>query len=159
MASKAVLLVLACFLLVNTRVSAEWEEEILIQGDKINPVAIRTYKSSPPPANPPLIATAPPPPPPVTAPANPPLIATAPPPPPLVTAPAPPPHPPRNREECTPLCVVRCKDHSRKNLCLRACLTCCERCKCVPPGQYGNTEKCGPCYSRMTTRGGKLKCP
>ncbi|KAH6801051.1 Gibberellin-regulated family protein [Perilla frutescens var. hirtella] len=71
----------------------------------------------------------------------------------------PPPAPPRNIQECIPLCVVRCKNHSRKNICLRACLTCCGRCKCVPPGQYGNKEKCGKCYAGMTTRGGKLKCP
>lgn len=118
-----------------------------------------------------------------------PLKAPPPPPPPPTRAspqPPPPVKPPRNRQgkfsplcyvnyircnfltwcvcliywqECIPLCLVRCKLHSRKKYCLRACMTCCERCKCVPPGQYGNKEKCGKCYSDMTTRGGKLKCP
>ncbi|KAI3462981.1 hypothetical protein Pfo_019644 [Paulownia fortunei] len=154
MASKAVLLVLACFLLVNTKVSSEWEEEILTEGSTLPPVGSPIYKSSPPPPPkfppPPPIVKAPPPPPP--------LVIKAPPPP--VTEPAPPPaQPPRNRQECIPLCVVRCKNHSRKNICMRACLTCCERCKCVPPGQHGNKEKCGKCYAGMTTRGGKSKCP
>ncbi|KAG6412826.1 hypothetical protein SASPL_125518 [Salvia splendens] len=90
MASKGVLLVLACFLLINTKVSSDEENRFL---------------------------------------------------------------------KCAPLCVVRCKNHSRKNVCMRACVTCCDRCKCVPPGQYGNREKCGKCYANMTTRGGKLKCP
>ncbi|WOG97667.1 hypothetical protein DCAR_0417008 [Daucus carota subsp. sativus] len=72
---------------------------------------------------------------------------------------SPPPPPPRNTKECYPPCVIRCKLHSRKNVCLRACVTCCDRCKCVPPGQYGNKEKCGKCYANMTTRGGRPKCP
>ncbi|RID43462.1 hypothetical protein BRARA_I00324 [Brassica rapa] len=33
------------------------------------------------------------------------------------------------------------------------------RCKCVPPGTYGNREKCGRCYTNMTTHGGRPKCP
>lgn len=61
--------------------------------------------------------------------------------------------------ECNPLCVGRCKLHSRKQVCLRACMTCCDRCKCVPPGTYGNREKCGKCYTDMTTTGGRPKCP
>jgi hypothetical protein len=28
----------------------------------------------------------------------------------------------------------------------------------VPPGTYGNQEKC-PCYASLTTHGGKPKCP
>ncbi|XP_060191082.1 gibberellin-regulated protein 14-like [Lycium barbarum] len=99
-----------------------------------------------------------PPPPPVKAPSPPPAVklpppATKPP------VPTPPVSPPRTTAECFPLCEVRCKLHSRKNVCLRACTTCCLRCKCVPPGQYGNREKCGKCYANMTTHGGKPKCP
>ncbi|KAJ9683490.1 hypothetical protein PVL29_019179 [Vitis rotundifolia] len=60
---------------------------------------------------------------------------------------------------CIPLCDQRCKAHSRKNICVRACMTCCDRCKCVPPGTYGNREKCGKCYTDMTTHGNKPKCP
>ncbi|KZV45663.1 hypothetical protein F511_02323 [Dorcoceras hygrometricum] len=154
MTSKAVLLALACFLLIDTRASL-------------------IYNSAPPsPATSPLVSAPPPPSPVTNAPTRPPLAPNAPPPPsptpttpppPSPSAPTSPPptyvKPPRTRQECIPLCVVRCKKHSRKNVCMRACLTCCERCKCVPPGQYGNKEKCGKCYANMTTKGGKLKCP
>lgn len=67
--------------------------------------------------------------------------------------------PPVKKEECVPLCEKRCSLHSRKRLCLRACSTCCLRCKCVPPGTYGNKEVCGRCYTNMTTHGGRPKCP
>ncbi|KAK2971217.1 hypothetical protein RJ640_029895 [Escallonia rubra] len=104
---------------------------------------------------------------PAVAPAHSPLKAPAPPllvkppvPAPLVNPPpsAPLP-PPKTIKDCYPLCAVRCKLHSRKNLCLRVCVTCCVRCKCVPPGQYGNYDKGNHCYANMTTRGGRRKCP
>ena len=44
----------------------------------------------------------------------------------------------------------RCQLHSRKQVCKRACMTFCDRCKCVPPGIYGNREKCGKCYTSMS---------
>ncbi|KAK3010614.1 hypothetical protein RJ639_010790 [Escallonia herrerae] len=102
---------------------------------------------------------------PAVAPAHSPLKAPAPPllvkPPVPAPLPNPPPSaplpPPKTTKDCYPLCAVRCKLHSRKNLCLRACVTCCDRCKCVPPGQYGNYDKCNDCYSNMTTRGGRRK--
>ncbi|KAG5604379.1 hypothetical protein H5410_025871 [Solanum commersonii] len=61
--------------------------------------------------------------------------------------------------DCGGLCKVRCSRHSRPNLCSRACGTCCMRCKCVPPGTFGNREICGKCYTDMTTHGNKTKCP
>ncbi|XP_015579119.1 snakin-2 isoform X2 [Ricinus communis] len=61
--------------------------------------------------------------------------------------------------DCGGLCKVRCSLHSRPNTCNRACGTCCERCKCVPPGTSGNREVCGKCYTEMTTHGNKTKCP
>ncbi|XP_073017273.1 uncharacterized protein [Primulina eburnea] len=145
MASKVVLLVLACFLLIHTSDSSEWEEDVLIESGARAPVPSPIDMVSPPPPKcPPL----------------PPLVTAPPPRPPPVMAPAPPPvKPPRTILECIPQCMVRCKNHSRKNICMRTCLTCCNRCKCVPPGQYGNKEKCGKCYTDMTTSGGKLKCP
>ncbi|KAL3640135.1 hypothetical protein CASFOL_011877 [Castilleja foliolosa] len=168
MASKTLLIVLACFLLVNTKVSSAKEEETLSEGTKrdiyeynlkrIPPdtpklmVLAKPLPPAPPPPSPIVKTPPPPPPPPAVIKAPPPPVPVQPPPPPAVK-------PPRNRQECIPLCNVRCKKHSRPNICTRACLTCCERCKCVPPGQYGNTQKCGKCYSTMTTRGGKLKCP
>ncbi|MBA0733217.1 hypothetical protein Gogos_017253, partial [Gossypium gossypioides] len=82
------------------------------------------------------------------------------------TTPAPPYKPPspplppvRTKKDCIPLCGQRCKLHSRTNLCLRACMTCCDRCKCVPPGTYGNREMCGKCYTDMRTHRNKHKCP
>ncbi|KAL5064690.1 hypothetical protein RYX36_026427 [Vicia faba] len=61
--------------------------------------------------------------------------------------------------DCGGLCSSRCSVHSRPKLCNRACGTCCERCKCVPPGTSGNRELCGACYTDMTTHGNKTKCP
>ncbi|KAL6318813.1 hypothetical protein AAG906_001286 [Vitis piasezkii] len=60
---------------------------------------------------------------------------------------------------CGGLCKDRCSLHSRPNVCVRACGTCCVRCKCVPPGTSGNRELCGKCYTDMTTHGNKTKCP
>ncbi|KAA8540861.1 hypothetical protein F0562_024824 [Nyssa sinensis] len=61
--------------------------------------------------------------------------------------------------DCGGLCNHRCSQHSRPNLCKRACGTCCVRCKCVPPGTSGNRELCGSCYTDMTTHRNKTKCP
>ncbi|GMN35783.1 hypothetical protein TIFTF001_005534 [Ficus carica] len=60
--------------------------------------------------------------------------------------------------DCGGSCAARCRLSSRPRLCKRACGTCCERCNCVPPGTAGNQEVC-PCYAKMTTHGGKRKCP
>lgn len=116
---------------------------------------------APPPQTPGPVKASPPAPAPAPAPEVKPPIFTPPFKAPIVLPPPPyaPPPPPRNTKECYPPCLVRCKLHSRKNVCLRACVTCCDRCKCVPPGQYGNKEKCGTCYVNMTTHGGKSKCP
>ncbi|XP_061360296.1 snakin-2-like [Gastrolobium bilobum] len=61
--------------------------------------------------------------------------------------------------DCGGLCKARCGAHSRPKYCIRACGTCCVRCKCVPPGTSGNREVCGTCYTDMTTHGNKTKCP
>uniref|UniRef100_A0A1D1ZGU7 Snakin-2 n=1 Tax=Anthurium amnicola TaxID=1678845 RepID=A0A1D1ZGU7_9ARAE len=61
--------------------------------------------------------------------------------------------------DCGGKCAVRCSEHSRPNLCARACGTCCARCNCVPPGTSGNRELCGTCYANMTTHGNRTKCP
>ncbi|OVA04916.1 Gibberellin regulated protein [Macleaya cordata] len=60
--------------------------------------------------------------------------------------------------DCGAACKARCQLSSRPNLCKRACGTCCYRCKCVPKGTSGNLEDCS-CYAKMTTHGGKRKCP
>ncbi|KZV36150.1 extensin, proline-rich protein [Dorcoceras hygrometricum] len=129
------------------QVSSEWEGDLLSQS------------GAPGPALSPIPTASPPPPPLLTAPPPPPSVFGSPPTPPVMAPTPPPVKPPRTTSDCIPLCMVRCKYHSRKNICMRTCLTCCNRCKCVPPGQFGNKEKCGKCYTDMTTRGGKLKCP
>nr|WAU86930.1 birch protein [Betula platyphylla] len=88
-------------------------------------------------------------------------------PPPKAPAPVPPVTPPADaplppvisKKDCIPQCDRRCQLHSRKRVCMRACMTCCDRCKCVPPGTFGNKEKCGKCYTDMTTHGNQYKCP
>ncbi|CAL1355601.1 unnamed protein product [Linum trigynum] len=60
--------------------------------------------------------------------------------------------------DCGRACKARCRLASRHKMCIRACGTCCSRCNCVPPGTSGNRDVC-PCYARMTTHGGRLKCP
>ncbi|XP_039691244.1 gibberellin-regulated protein 14 [Medicago truncatula] len=62
-------------------------------------------------------------------------------------------------EDCIPLCYVRCKLHLRKVECMTQCMTCCDRCQCVPPGTYGNREKCGKCYTDMRTFLDEIMCP
>uniref|UniRef100_A0A7C9DXP4 Gibberellin regulated protein n=1 Tax=Opuntia streptacantha TaxID=393608 RepID=A0A7C9DXP4_OPUST len=59
---------------------------------------------------------------------------------------------------CHYACKRRCKASSRQKICHRACRSCCMRCKCVPPGYSGNKHVC-PCYARLTTHGGRPKCP
>ncbi|VVA95389.1 unnamed protein product [Arabis nemorensis] len=63
-----------------------------------------------------------------------------------------------NTIDCKGACKARCRLSSRPNLCHRACGTCCVRCNCVPPGTYGNYDKC-QCYATLTTHGGRRKCP
>ncbi|GKC79330.1 gibberellin regulated protein 14-like protein [Tanacetum coccineum] len=118
-----------------------------------SPIPPKTLPSQPPVAEPPIPTPPVPKPPTTTPPVAKPRTAT-----PSVAKP-PTVAPPRNTKECYPPCVVRCKNHSRQNVCLRACVTCCNRCKCVPPGQSGNREVCGPCYVNMKTHAGKPKCP
>ncbi|CAA0813636.1 Gibberellin-regulated protein 14 [Striga hermonthica] len=173
MAIKSVLVVLASFLLISSKVLSKKEtEDVRVEGTTlVTPTSTPTYKSSPPPPPPPSPKLVPPPPaiktPPPPAIKTPPPPAIKTPPPPAIKTPPPPSNPPpppsairpRNPQECTLACSGRCKKHSRQNICMRACKTCCMRCKCVPPGHYGYKELCGACYAGMTTRGGKSKCP
>ncbi|KAG1369880.1 gibberellin-regulated protein 9 [Cocos nucifera] len=62
------------------------------------------------------------------------------------------------RINCRFACARRCMKASRKNVCTRACGTCCFRCHCVPPGTSGNKNSC-PCYASLRTHGHKPKCP
>ncbi|XP_058087902.1 gibberellin-regulated protein 9-like isoform X2 [Magnolia sinica] len=64
----------------------------------------------------------------------------------------------KSKINCPYACARRCRKSSRKNVCTRACGTCCMRCKCVPPGTYGNKSVC-PCYAKLKTHGHRPKCP
>ncbi|KHN13284.1 Gibberellin-regulated protein 14 [Glycine soja] len=127
-------------------------------------VTTPTVKVPPPPQSPvvkpptptPAPVKVPPPQSPVVKPPTPTSPVVYPPPP---VAPSPPAPVVKSKKDCIPLCDYRCSLHSRKRLCMRACMTCCDRCKCVPPGTYGNREKCGKCYTDMLTHGNKFKCP
>ncbi|KAK4272073.1 hypothetical protein QN277_020673 [Acacia crassicarpa] len=159
MASKSAILLLALFLVVASKVHSHDDEKVKT---KINYVKDPV---SPPPkvTPPPVVKPATPPPPAVKTPyPSPPGKAPVPPPSPVKppVAPAPPAGPiVKSNKDCVPLCGYRCKEHSRKSVCIRACTTCCERCKCVPPGTYGNREVCGKCYTDMLTHGDRPKCP
>ncbi|OAY79568.1 Snakin-1 [Ananas comosus] len=56
---------------------------------------------------------------------------------------------------------VRCSKASEQERCLKYCGLCCEECRCVPPGTYGNKDRC-PCYRDKFTGHGRRrrpKCP
>ncbi|XP_062156691.1 peamaclein-like [Alnus glutinosa] len=59
---------------------------------------------------------------------------------------------------CDSKCGARCANAGVKDRCLRYCGICCQQCKCVPPGTYGNKSEC-PCYRDMLNSKGQSKCP
>nr|AFT92002.1 gibberellin-regulated protein [Populus alba x Populus glandulosa]AFT92014.1 gibberellin-regulated protein [Populus alba x Populus glandulosa] len=59
---------------------------------------------------------------------------------------------------CDSKCSARCSKAGIKDRCLKYCGICCEKCKCVPSGTYGNKLEC-PCYRDMKNSKGKPKCP
>nr|AWY94148.1 snakin-like protein [Peltophorum dubium] len=61
-------------------------------------------------------------------------------------------------EFCDSKCAQRCSKAGMKDRCLRFCGICCEKCKCVPSGTYGNKHEC-PCYRDLKNSKGKPKCP
>ncbi|WCJ35519.1 Gibberellin-regulated family protein [Euphorbia peplus] len=61
-------------------------------------------------------------------------------------------------EFCDSKCEVRCSKAGYKDRCLKYCGICCEKCKCVPSGTYGNKQEC-PCYRDMKNSKGNPKCP
>ncbi|XP_019182161.1 PREDICTED: peamaclein-like [Ipomoea nil] len=59
---------------------------------------------------------------------------------------------------CKSKCEVRCSKAGLKKRCLKYCGICCEACKCVPSGTYGNKSEC-KCYRDKLNSKGKSKCP
>ncbi|WOL12639.1 peamaclein-like [Canna indica] len=65
---------------------------------------------------------------------------------------------------CESKCKVRCAKAGVMDRCLNYCGMCCEECKCVPSGTYGNKDEC-PCYRDKVAKGQqggkkmKPKCP
>ncbi|KAF7817455.1 peamaclein-like [Senna tora] len=61
-------------------------------------------------------------------------------------------------ELCDSKCGKRCSKAGVQDRCLRFCGICCDKCKCVPSGTYGNKHEC-PCYRDLKNSKGKPKCP
>ncbi|KAK4352164.1 hypothetical protein RND71_027682 [Anisodus tanguticus] len=59
---------------------------------------------------------------------------------------------------CNSKCQQRCSKAGLADRCLKYCGICCEVCKCVPSGTYGNKHEC-PCYRDKKNSKGKPKCP
>ncbi|XP_012851606.1 PREDICTED: peamaclein-like isoform X2 [Erythranthe guttata] len=59
---------------------------------------------------------------------------------------------------CGKKCAVRCSKAGVKDRCLKYCGICCNECKCVPSGTYGNKHEC-PCYRDKKNSKGHPKCP
>ncbi|KAK7313711.1 hypothetical protein VNO77_38906 [Canavalia gladiata] len=59
---------------------------------------------------------------------------------------------------CSSKCAQRCAKAGMKDRCMRFCGICCNKCKCVPFGTYGNQHEC-PCYRDSKNSKGRPKCP
>ncbi|XP_019152586.1 PREDICTED: snakin-1-like [Ipomoea nil] len=59
---------------------------------------------------------------------------------------------------CSSKCQGRCAKAGVLDRCLKYCGICCEECKCVPSGTFGNKHEC-PCYRDKKNTKGKPKCP
>ncbi|XP_078155247.1 snakin-1-like [Carex rostrata] len=60
---------------------------------------------------------------------------------------------------CNSECNRRCSAAGKTSRCTRYCLMCCEECKCVPSGTYGNKDEC-PCYrDKISPVTKRAKCP
>ncbi|KAL8058717.1 hypothetical protein ABFX02_03G038100 [Erythranthe guttata] len=67
-------------------------------------------------------------------------------------------HSPAGEGYCGKKCAVRCSKAGVKDRCLKYCGICCNECKCVPSGTYGNKHEC-PCYRDKKNSKGHPKCP
>ncbi|PQP96720.1 hypothetical protein Pyn_25270 [Prunus yedoensis var. nudiflora] len=158
---KAILLLFASVLLVSTEVSSnhgphDQELNMKDRSERHGLFSVWIYPRIPkwnpvfraPPSPPPMNEEAP-----TRVPVAMPLTtSTAAQPPPLSTPQV------KTNGDCVPLCDKRCKIETNKKICRRSCMACCDRCKCVPPGDYGsNLDKCGKCYTDMNYHG--HKCP
>ncbi|KAL4281408.1 hypothetical protein GQ457_03G003470 [Hibiscus cannabinus] len=59
---------------------------------------------------------------------------------------------------CEGKCRARCSKAAVWERCFKYCGICCEECKCVPSGTYGNKHQC-PCYRDKLNNKGNPKCP
>uniref|UniRef100_A0A453TDF6 Gibberellin regulated protein n=1 Tax=Aegilops tauschii subsp. strangulata TaxID=200361 RepID=A0A453TDF6_AEGTS len=67
---------------------------------------------------------------------------------------------PPPRLDCPKVCLGRCANNWKNEMCNDKCNVCCQRCNCVPPGTGQDTRHICPCYDQMTNpHNGKLKCP
>ncbi|PON74748.1 Gibberellin regulated protein [Parasponia andersonii] len=65
---------------------------------------------------------------------------------------------PASGRTCGDKCKTRCSKAGVLDRCIKYCGICCQQCKCVPSGTYGNKHEC-PCYRDMRNSKGKPKCP
>ncbi|KAK8653022.1 hypothetical protein V6N13_127043 [Hibiscus sabdariffa] len=72
--------------------------------------------------------------------------------------PAPATVPPPSPSFCGRKCGERCAKAGEKDRCLKYCGICCQECKCVPSGTFGNKSEC-PCYRDKLNSKGHPKCP
>ncbi|KAI3431057.1 WD_REPEATS_REGION domain-containing protein [Psidium guajava] len=59
---------------------------------------------------------------------------------------------------CGSKCEGRCARAGVMDRCIKYCNICCEECRCVPSGTYGNKHEC-PCYRDKRSSKGRPKCP
>ncbi|KAK9756064.1 hypothetical protein RND81_01G070800 [Saponaria officinalis] len=59
---------------------------------------------------------------------------------------------------CDTKCAYRCQKWGVHSKCMHFCKMCCDKCKCVPSGTFGNKDEC-PCYRDWYSKHGKPKCP
>ncbi|KAI4318767.1 hypothetical protein MLD38_032436 [Melastoma candidum] len=59
---------------------------------------------------------------------------------------------------CARKCSGRCSRAGFADRCMKYCNLCCEECRCVPSGTYGNKHEC-PCYRDKRNSKGRPKCP
>ncbi|MBA0720714.1 hypothetical protein Golax_008321 [Gossypium laxum] len=59
---------------------------------------------------------------------------------------------------CAYKCKARCAKADFKERCFKHCNICCQKCSCVPSGNYENKHECY-CYRDMKNYKGLPKCP
>ncbi|KAL2933205.1 Gibberellin-regulated protein 8 [Bienertia sinuspersici] len=59
---------------------------------------------------------------------------------------------------CNSKCSGRCALKGVHSRCMKYCMMCCDKCRCVPSGTSGHLDEC-PCYRDWKAPNGRPKCP